>query len=65
MWNEAKLVMSNLNIERKLCRRCDGVRWKRVRAHDLEEMNDGDGTPEKGCFRECVFYILVDNAIAG
>ncbi|XP_053167420.1 52 kDa repressor of the inhibitor of the protein kinase-like [Hemicordylus capensis] len=72
MWNEAKLVVSNLKIEIKLSRRCGGVRRKRARPHDdstpdanLEEMNDTDDTPEEAYFRKCVLYVLVDNVIAG
>jgi len=50
-----------------------GVGRKRTRMHDdtstpdanLAEMIDTDDSPEEAYFRKTVFYVLIDNVVAG
>ena len=73
IWNEAKEVASNLEMEIKLSHGCRGMGWKRKRMHhdtstphvNLVEMTDTDDLPEKAYFRKTVLYVLIDNVVAG
>ena len=67
MWNEAKLVASNLEIEMKLSMNRGATARKRKRFHDenVDEMNETDESPEEAHFRKHIFYVVLDNVIAG
>ena len=73
IWNEAKEVALNLEIEIKYVSGRGHASRKRKMMHDesstpeanLEEMNDADDSPEEAYFRKTVFYVLIDNVIAG
>ena len=72
LWNEAKLVTSNLEIEIKFSRGRSVANWKRSRFHDhtgpvseLTEMTEGDETPEEAHFRQSVFYPIIDSVTSG
>lgn len=73
IWNEAKEVALNLKMEIKFCHGRGHVARKRTRMHDdtstpeanMVEMNDTDDSPEEAYFRKTVFYVLIDNIVAG
>ena len=73
IWNEAKEVALNLKLEIKFCHGRRHVDRNRKRMHDdtstteanMAEMNDTDDSPEEAYFRKTVFYVLIDNVVAG
>ena len=72
LWNEAKLVASNLEIEIKLSRGRSAANRKRSRFHDdtgpvskLTERTEGYEIPEETHFRQSVFYPIIDSVATG
>ena len=71
-WNEAKLVVSCLQIEVKLRRDRSTTARKRTRLNDedtldenVNEMNEADESPEESHFRKHIFYVVFDDVIGG
>ena len=74
IWHEAKLVASNLGIEVTLSRGRGGKKRKITQLQDelYDAMPDTDlsnikevESPEEAYFRKSVFYVMLDNVIAG
>ena len=71
IWHEVKLVASNLGIEVTLSRGRGGKRRKMTQLQD--ELYDADTdlsnmeveSPEEAYFRKSVFYVMLDNVVAG
>ena len=73
IWNEAKEVALNLKMDIKFSHGRGHVSRKRTRMHDgtstpeanMAEMNDTDDSQEEAYFRKTVFYVFIDNVVAG
>ena len=72
MWNEAKLVAANLQIEVQLFRNNNTTARKRTRFHDedtpdenVNEMNETEECPKEAHFRKHIFYVVLDSVIGG